>query len=130
LDFSEPMLAMSRTPLAAFPTASFALASFKSEDWTSRVAGRFDCVLAMQAVHELRNKRHAPRLYEQIYQILTVPGSIMICDHSPFDHSRSSTALYMTEQEQREAFLESGFTNVRTELSVNGLVLYTAERTA
>ena len=130
LDFSEPMVAMSQERLAAFPAASFVLASFKSEDWTSRVVGRFDCILSMQVVHELRNKRHAPRLYEQIYQVLTVPGAIMICDHTPFDDSRSSTALYMTEQEQQEALLESRFTNVRIQLSINGLVLYTGERTA
>src|SRR5678809_699640 len=34
MDFSEPMLALSRERLAAFPAASFVLASFKSEDWT------------------------------------------------------------------------------------------------
>ena len=75
LDFSEPMLALSRERLAAFPAASFVLESFKSEDWTRRVGGRFDCVVSMQAVHELRHKRHAPRLYEQVYQVLAVPDS-------------------------------------------------------
>jgi SAM-dependent methyltransferase len=101
LDFSESMLAMSQERLAAFPAASFVLASFR-----------------------------APRLYEQIYQVLTVPGSIMICDHTPFDDSPSSTALYMTGQQQQEALLASRFTDVRVELSINGLVLYTGERTA
>ena len=32
LDFSEPMLALSQERLAAFPAASFVLASFKSND--------------------------------------------------------------------------------------------------
>jgi SAM-dependent methyltransferase len=129
LDFSEPMLALSQERLAAFPAASFLHASFKSEDWTRRVVGRFECVLSMQAVHELRNKRHAARLYEQIYEVLAVPGLIMICDHTPFDDSAASTALYMTEQEQQEALAEAGFANVRSELSMNGLVLYAGERT-
>jgi len=66
VDFSEPMQALSRERLARFPTASFVCASFKSEDWTRRIGGRFDCVLSMQAVHELRHKRHALRLYEQM----------------------------------------------------------------
>jgi SAM-dependent methyltransferase len=52
LDFSEPMVALSQERLAAFPAASFVLASFKSGDWPGRVVGRFDCVLSMQAVHE------------------------------------------------------------------------------
>src|SRR5262245_36703321 len=63
LDFSEPMLALSRKRLADFSAASFLHTSFKSEHWTQRVEGRFDCVVSMQAVHELRNKRHAARLY-------------------------------------------------------------------
>jgi len=46
----------------------------------------------------------------------------MICDHTPFD-SVASTALYMTEQEQQEALAKARFANVRTELSMNGLIL-------
>ena len=130
LDFSEPMLALCEERLAAFPAASFVRASFKSEDWTRRVGGRFDGVLSMQAVHELRHKRHAPRLYQQICQVLSVSGLIMICDHTPFDDSPASTALYMTEQEQQEALTRGRFANVHIELSIGGLVLYAGERAA
>jgi hypothetical protein len=124
------MLALSRERLAAFPAASFVLQSFKSEGWTRRVGGGFDCVVSMQAVHELRHKRHAPRLYEQIYQVVAVPGLIMICDHTPFDDSPASTALYMTEQEQQDALARSRFANVHIELSIDSLVLYAGERAA
>jgi cyclopropane fatty-acyl-phospholipid synthase-like methyltransferase len=130
MDFSEPMLAVSRERLAAFPAASFVLASFKSEDWTRRVEGRFDCVVSMQAVHELRHKRHAPRLYDQVYQVLAVSGLVLICDHTPFDESPRSIALYMTEQEQRQALADARFANVRVELAMNGLMLYAGERAA
>ena len=130
LDFSEPMLALSQERLAMFPVASFVLASFKSEEWTRRVGGPFDCVLSMQAVHELRHKRHALRMYEQVYQVLTVPGRIMICDHTPFDDSSASTALYMTEREQQEALAEAGFTNVHIEITMDSLALYAGERAA
>jgi hypothetical protein len=112
------------------PAASFVLASFKSEDWTRRVGGPFDCALSMQAVHELRHKRHALRLYEQVYPVLTVPGRILICDHTPFDDSSASTALYMTEREQQEALAEAGFTNLRIEPTMDSLVLYAGERAA
>jgi hypothetical protein len=118
------MLASSRKRLAGFSAASFVLASFKSEDWTRRVAGQFDCVLSMQAVHELRHKRHAPRLYEHVHRILAVPGLILICDRTPFDDSPTSTSLYMTEQEQQHALAEARFANVHVELSMDGLVLY------
>jgi ubiquinone/menaquinone biosynthesis C-methylase UbiE len=128
LDFSEHMLGLSQERLAAFPAASFLHASFKSEEWTRLVEPWFECVLSMQAVHELRNKRHARRLYEQIYQVLAVSGSVMICDHTPFDGSAARTALYMTEEEQQNALADAGFANVRIEISMNGLVLYGAER--
>jgi cyclopropane fatty-acyl-phospholipid synthase-like methyltransferase len=130
LDFSEPMLALSRECLQAFPAASFVLASFKSKDWTRRVGGWFDCVVSMQAVHELRHKRHAPRLYEQIHQVLRVPGLVLVCDHTPFDDSPKSIALYMTEQEQQHALANAGFANVHVELAVNGLMLYAGEKPA
>ncbi|MDX1648842.1 MAG: class I SAM-dependent methyltransferase [Myxococcota bacterium] len=128
LDFSPPMLAASRERLAGFPAASFVLGSFKSEGWTDRVGGPFDCVLSMQAVHELRHKRHALRLYEQAHGILAVPGRVMICDHTPFDASPTSTALYMTEEEQRETLAAAGFTAIRVELRIDSLVLYVGER--
>jgi hypothetical protein len=84
----------------------------------------------MQAVHELRNKRHALRLYEQVYQILSIGGRALICDHLPFDDSAASVALYMTEQEQQQALTQAQFANVRVELSIKGLVLYSGERPA
>jgi len=130
LDFSEPMLAMSRERLTMFAAASFVLASFKSEDWVCRVGAPFDCVLSMQAVHELRHKRHALRLYEQVHQVLAIPGRFLICDHTPFGDSSKSAALYMTEREQREALKRARFTNVHTELRVDKLVLYDGERSS
>ena len=130
LDFSEHMLGLSRDRLVAFPAATFVPASFKSEDWTRRVESPFDCVIAMQSVHELRHKRHATLLYEQVYQVLSVPGLLAICDHLPCYGSPTSTALYMTEPEQLQALAAAGFSNGHIELSMNGMVLYLGERTA
>jgi len=130
MDFSEAMLALSRDRLAAFPAASFLRASFKSEDWTRHVGGRFDCVVSMQAVHELRHKRHASRLYEEIHNVLAVPGLVLVCDHTPFDDSPRSLALYMSEQEQQHTLADAGFGNVCVELARNGLVLYAGEKAA
>jgi cyclopropane fatty-acyl-phospholipid synthase-like methyltransferase len=128
LDFSDLMLALSRERLAAFPAAAFVRASFKSDDWPRLAGGRFDCVVSMQAVHELRHKRHAPRLYEQIYGVLNNPGLVLICDHTPFDDSAKSVTLYMTEREQQQALANARFANVHVELARNGLLLYAGER--
>ena len=128
VDFSEPMLALSRERLAAFPVASFVRQSFKSEDWARHVGGGFDCIVSMQAVHELRHKRHARRLYEQVYQALATPGLFLVCDHTPFDDSPKSIALYMTDQEQQQALADARFANIMVELSMNGLILYSGRR--
>jgi cyclopropane fatty-acyl-phospholipid synthase-like methyltransferase len=128
MDFSAAMLASSRQRLAAFAPASFLLASFKSDDWSRRLAGQFDRVVSMQAVHELRHKRHVARLYEQVYQVLAARGVALICDHTPFDDSTKSRALYMTDQEQQQALTDAGFANVHVELAINGLMLYAGEK--
>lgn len=47
------------------PAHSFSKRIFKTETWPSVVDGPFDFVLSLQAVHELRHKRHAEHLYRQ-----------------------------------------------------------------
>ncbi len=91
-------------------------------------AGRFDCVVSMQAVHEVRHKRHVPELYRQVYQLIATPGLALICDHVPWDDTRWSTTLFMTEAEQIAALSVAGFTEVGVLLSINGLVLYEARK--
>jgi SAM-dependent methyltransferase len=128
LDFSEPMLALSRMRLAAFPAALFVRASFKAAEWTELAGGPFDAAISMQAVHELRHKRHAGRLYEEVHRVLARPGLFMVCDHAPFDDSPRSQALYMTPDEQQSALRHAGFAHVRVVLENSGLFLYSGEK--
>jgi ubiquinone/menaquinone biosynthesis C-methylase UbiE len=125
LDFSEPMLALSRQRLKRFTTAFYVCASYKSEEWPTQVQGRYDCVVSMQAIHELRHKRHAQRLYQQLHTVLATSAVVLICDHTPeaFEPTPRNLALYMTEQEQLAALTAAGF-QPRILLSLNGLVLY------
>ena len=63
-------------------------------------------------------------------RLLSVPGLLLVCDHTPFDDSPRSAALYMTEQEQQHALADAGFVNVHVELAINGLTLYAGEKAA
>jgi len=128
LDFSKPMLAMSRERLAAFSAASFVLGDFRSGDWPRAVRGPFDCVVSMQAIHEVRHKRNVPRLYEQVYGVTVTSGLVLICDHIPEDDSWRNTSLFMTEEEQLQALSRAGFVDVKVATSINGLVLYACTR--
>lgn len=128
LDFSEQMLALSRERLAGMAAARFVHGSFKSGDWLTRVGQPFDCVVSMQAIHELRNKRHALPLYRQVHEALALPGLLIICDHTPLDDTARSAALYMTEQEQLQTLTAAGFVNAHIALSIDSLVVYVGER--
>lgn len=54
--------------------------SFKSGGWASDI-GEFDLVVTNQAVHELRHKRHAISLHQQVAKILNATGVYLLSDH-------------------------------------------------
>jgi cyclopropane fatty-acyl-phospholipid synthase-like methyltransferase len=96
---------------------------FKLSGWTELVRGPYDAVVAMQAIHEIRHKRHVPGLYRQIRTLLRPKGLLLVCDHAPPDASARFTALHSTESEQHAALRAAGFVDVRTQLVLNGMYL-------
>lgn len=125
-DFSTPMLDMSRVRLANHASATFVCGDFKQPDWSDRFVGRFDAVVAMQAVHEIRHKRHVAGLYRQVRKLLRPSGLLVVCDHNPPDQRPHVTALHSTEAEQHAALSAAGFVDVGTHLMVKGLYVCTA----
>jgi len=130
LDFSEPMLAMSRARVGQFPAARFVLADFREPSWTAAVPGPWNAVVSMQAVHEVRHKRHAPALYRDIAEILAPSGLLVVCDLMPQDDTARSAALFMTGDEQLETMRAAGFIDVRLVTSGDGLALCEGRRPA
>ena len=128
LDFSEPMLAMSRARLQRFPAARFVLGDFKSDGWCEALHPPYSVVVAMQAVHEIRHKRHVPELYRQVQGMLAPGGCLLVCDHTPKDDSLRWTSLHMTAHEQLDAMAFAGFTEVRVDRAHEGLYLVAARR--
>lgn len=128
LDFSAPMLAMSRERLREHPNAFFVQADFKDPDWPRFVRAPFDVVVAMQSVHELRHKPHLPQLYSCILPLLRTGGVFIVCDHEPPDASARCTALFATESEQHVARTAAGFRRVHTRSTQNGLYLCAGTR--
>jgi cyclopropane fatty-acyl-phospholipid synthase-like methyltransferase len=130
LDFSEPMLEMSRSRVGRYPSAEFVHGDFRSEGWIWRVTAPYDAVVSMQAVHEVRHKRHVPRLYRQVHALLAADGAFLVADRVPEDDSPRSTALFMTEQEQTHALRDAGFDNIRVVMSGDALVLCQCRKNA
>jgi SAM-dependent methyltransferase len=129
-DFSEPMIAMSRVRTAAFPAARFVIGDFRDSDWTADVPGPWDAVVSMQAVHEVRHKRHVPALYREIFGILRPSGMFVVSDRTPEDDSPRSTALFMTAAEQLDAMRGAGFVEVRHITSGDAIALCEGQKPA
>jgi len=113
------MLDMARERIGDHPAATFTLGDFKQPGWTRGLDAPFDAVVTMQAVHEIRHKRHVRGLYRQIVDILRPGGLLLISDHVPLNDK----PLHSTEAEQLEALAGAGFVDVKTELLLNGLYL-------
>lgn len=127
-DFSETMLAQSRTRLGEHVTRTlYVRGDFKDETWPAAVGGTFDFVFALQSVHELRHKRHAPRLYEQIRALLAPDGEVVICDHLPESGNTPRHALlYMTIPEHLAAFASAGYTQTEVAWNEHAMAMYCA----
>jgi ubiquinone/menaquinone biosynthesis C-methylase UbiE len=126
LDFSPAMHELARSRLTGLENKiQFIERDFKQEDWYEGLS-RFDCVVTHQAVHELRHKRHATQLHSQVRGILEREGLYFVCDHFVGDGGMTNPQLYMSVEEQKQALLAAGFTQVEEILTRGGLVLHRA----
>jgi SAM-dependent methyltransferase len=124
LDFSPAMLEMSRIRLQGFGArVAFLQIDFKLSGWVDKVGTVYDCNVTIQAVHELRHKRHAPRFYKECRHLLNDGGLLLVCDRLPQDDADRNRALFMTEEEQLTAIREAGLGTVE-------VLLRTPERVA
>ena len=127
LDFSPPFLAMCRERLDASGVAQVILGDFRTGDWPTLVQPPYDAVVSMQAVHELRHKRHAAGLYAQVLPLLRRGGLLVVCDHMPKEDARTR-ALHATDVEQHGALVAAGFHDVTTHLLINGMYVCSGRR--
>lgn len=126
LDFSAPMHELAKARLGKLETrATYVERSFKEENWAKGL-GSFECVVTHQAVHELRHKRYAVALHEQVRKVLTPGGTYLVCDHFAGEGGMKNEALYMSVAEQRQALLAAGFSSVHQVMAKGGLMLHHA----
>lgn len=112
-DFSEPMIAMAKDTLGERENVSFHLGNFKEPNWPHHVPGLFDAVISMQAVHEIRHKRHVPWLYAQAATLLRPEGVLIICEAEPtHEQCAEQRQLASTRREQEHAMLWAGLEQV------------------
>ena len=123
-DFSDHMLSLSRDRLQRFPVTHLVKANFKAQDWTEALSPPYTAVLAMQAVHEIRHKRHVPGLYQQLRPIVSTGGIVAVCDWTPDDSAVLwRRSLFLTLEEQLHALAAAGFTDVVLDKAIGQMVL-------
>lgn len=126
LDFSEHMLELSQERLSRFNAARFVKADFKTQNWYQELKPPYNSILAMQSIHEIRHKRHAPDFYTVIRRLLGTDGLLAVCDSTPRDTSVLwQTSLCMNVDEQLEAFAAAGFSEIRLEQEIGSMILVT-----
>lgn len=126
LDFSASMHQLAKVRLGKLETrATFTERSFKEENWATGL-GSFECVVTHQAVRELRHKRYAVALHEQVRKVLAPGGAYLVCDHFTGEGGMKNEALYMSVVEQRQALIAAGFSSVHQVMTKGGLVLHHA----
>jgi SAM-dependent methyltransferase len=126
LDFSLAMHELAANRLG--PMASrvkFVERSFRDPAWPQGL-GQFECAVTNQAVHELRHKRYAAALHQQVRSLLPPGGVYLVCDHFAGQDGMKDNQLYMTVPEQVESLASAGFSRVKQVLLKGGLVLHRA----
>jgi len=126
LDFSKPMHELARSRLAPhLERVEFLERSFKDPDWFDSLNG-FDFVVTNQAVHELRHKRHATTLHQQVRQVLKPNGRYLVSDHYAGEGGMSNTELYLSIEEHLEALALAGYGSIHELMRKGGMVLNSA----
>ncbi|HEX9875511.1 MAG TPA: class I SAM-dependent methyltransferase [Gammaproteobacteria bacterium] len=126
LDFSKAMHELARARLGALADrVEFVVVDFRDPKWSAELSS-FDCIVTLQAVHELRHKRHATALHRQAKALLSDGGLYLVCDHFVGDGGMQNGELFMTVNEQRSALVEAGFSRVDRRLVVGSVALHRA----
>ncbi len=126
LDFSPAMHALARERLGVrADRVTFIDADFRVADWAARLP-MVDAVVTMQAVHELRHKRHAAGLYKAVRMLLRPSGVLLTCDHMIGPEGMTDAALFMTVLEHDAALRAGGFSVVELIRQKAGLALFRA----
>jgi ubiquinone/menaquinone biosynthesis C-methylase UbiE len=126
LDFSQAMHDLARERLGPLMQHVRAVvADFKQDRWGEGL-DNFDAVITIQAVHELRHKKHALALHRSARSLLSPRGRYLVCDHYAGGDGMVNTALFMTVAEQRNCLEAAGFGTVINVLEMHGLVLHRA----
>jgi SAM-dependent methyltransferase len=128
LDSSDAMHGMARQELRLHSEVTrFVTADFRN-DVAFDGLRPFDVIVTMQAVHELRHKRHVRTLYQRLSNVMAPDGHFLVCDHTTDNANDTNLDLFMTREEQQLALSGTGFDRIEPLLDCGGMTLYAARK--
>lgn len=123
LDFSDEMHTLAKEHLGPSGERVCFLNADLREDWSKKI-GRVDAIVTMQAVHEVRHKRHQPAVFAKVLDALRPDGLFLYCDHYFEAGGTKHPDLYFDRTEQPKALTQAGFTLVEAILDYGGMALF------
>ena len=102
-------------------------ADYRAPGWERAISGRFDAVVTLQAVHELRRADLIPGLYAAAYGLLRDGGAFLMADlvNVPGEEPRGHM---LTVAEHVDTLTGAGFAPVQTVVDLGRIALLRAER--
>ena len=126
VDFSAIMLTLARQRLEPFiGRIDLLQRDFRLSDWT-RDLERYDAIISLQAVHEVRQKKRIPVLFGQVYELLALQGLFLFCDH--YVEPDSTSNLFLTITGHRDTLLAANFRDVQCLLDKGSMALWQAKK--
>lgn len=125
-DFSQAMHYLAKERIRANSSrVNFVLGSFTEEGWETHL-GKFNAVITLQAVHEVRHKANVPALFQAVKNLLKDPGVFLYCDHFFGEFGMHDSDLYLPTSEQEQCLVQTGFSHVARILNIGTLNLWLA----
>ena len=126
-DFSPAMHELSSQRLAPWQNqCRWLIGDFKQNGWSDNLE-KYDIVVTMQTVHELRHKRYATVLHKSVLKLLATNSTYFMCDHYVGEDGMSDQVLYMTPGEHLESLNAAGFGLIEMIFKKTGLILFSAK---
>jgi SAM-dependent methyltransferase len=124
-DFSPRMLELSSERLESFVDKTvYHEGSFLDDGWWKLLPMRFDAIVSLQAVHEVRDSGRIPRLYAECRRLLRSGGLMLIADQINKDEKQEEH--FLSSEEHRAALLGAGFDSVRVVCEVGDIGMFAA----
>jgi len=125
-DFSDAMHFLAKERLESRTSAvRFVTGDFIKIGWEADL-GKFDAIITVQAVHELRHKSKTPALFGAVKSLLMDGGMFLYCDHFYDEGGMENNELYLSAEEQESCLNGAGFSSVKKLVNIGTLNLWTA----